>query len=254
MTPADPSTAIERLIAEAREAVTTFRDAARQGLEIGFRKRDPLVMTLHRALDALASETQARQEAETQLSEAASRINCAGPVAHRIDVLRKELSEQLTAEREARQQAEARATYEIWAMHEVLQQAERERDGWRSWAQFVYLRGGPVSGTDKEMQAAVCAAHDAQLTASERARAQAEQEAADWRLSFETANEALAGLDAAEERATNAETEREAMRTALRAAAPYIEPEMYRGPASSNWVRAKMLVDAALTDPDWPVG
>jgi hypothetical protein len=37
----------------------------------------------------------------------------------------------------------------------------QERDGWRSWAQFVYLGGGPVNGTDSELQAAVCAAQDA---------------------------------------------------------------------------------------------
>jgi hypothetical protein len=65
-TPSNPATEIERLIADARAAITTFRDAARQGVEIGFRQRDPLVMTLHRALDALTAEREARQQAERE--------------------------------------------------------------------------------------------------------------------------------------------------------------------------------------------
>ena len=47
-----------------------------------------------------------------------------------------------------------------------LQQAEQERERlaqWRSWAQFVYLSGGEPEGTDRELQARVCEAHDAQV-------------------------------------------------------------------------------------------
>lgn len=45
--------ALRELLARAREAVTTLRDAAREGRVIDFRQRDPLVMAIHRALDEL---------------------------------------------------------------------------------------------------------------------------------------------------------------------------------------------------------
>jgi hypothetical protein len=32
---------------------------------------------------------------------------------------------------------------------------------WRTWAQFVWLGGGPVVGTDEELQASICAQFDA---------------------------------------------------------------------------------------------
>lgn len=34
---------------------------------------------------------------------------------------------------------------------------------WRSWAQFIFQGGGPVSGSDAELRAAVCAAYDAEV-------------------------------------------------------------------------------------------
>ncbi len=103
----------------------------------------------------LASETQARQEAEKAMIES-NAANYDGRIAAELA---------LTAERTSRQQA------------------ERERETWRGWAQLVYLGGGPAVGTDGELRAAVCAAQDAdcdqlraQLTASEQAMARAEQE------------------------------------------------------------------------------
>jgi len=47
------SAEIRRLIDNARNATSELRDAAREGREIGFRKRDPLVMAIHNALDKL---------------------------------------------------------------------------------------------------------------------------------------------------------------------------------------------------------
>lgn len=44
---------------------------------------------------------------------------------------------------------------------ESAEHAELQR--WRGWAQFVYLGGGPVTLTDDELRAAVCAAHDRQV-------------------------------------------------------------------------------------------
>jgi len=53
-------------IEQARLAITTFRDAAREGREINFRQRDPLVAMLHAALDELeqANATITRLQAE----------------------------------------------------------------------------------------------------------------------------------------------------------------------------------------------
>jgi hypothetical protein len=48
---------------------------------------------------------------------------------------------------------------EAWeAAHQTPEVAEVK--AWRDWAQFVYLGGGPVTLTDKELRAAVCQAHD----------------------------------------------------------------------------------------------
>jgi hypothetical protein len=47
------SAEIRRLLDDARTATGTLRDAAREGREIGFRQRDPLVMAIHQALDKL---------------------------------------------------------------------------------------------------------------------------------------------------------------------------------------------------------
>jgi hypothetical protein len=51
-----------RLIAKAREAVTELRDAARVGRIIEFRQRDPLVIAIHRALDAYESQRSHERE------------------------------------------------------------------------------------------------------------------------------------------------------------------------------------------------
>lgn len=48
---------VTNLIEQARAAVTELRDAAREGRVIDFRKRDPLVMAIHRALDLVESAT-----------------------------------------------------------------------------------------------------------------------------------------------------------------------------------------------------
>lgn len=41
------------LVARARAAVSTLRDAVRLGHRIDFRERDPLVLSIHAALDLL---------------------------------------------------------------------------------------------------------------------------------------------------------------------------------------------------------
>lgn len=47
---------VERIEA-ARECIAKLRDSARTGVVIEFRQRDPLVLELHRALDAFALQT-----------------------------------------------------------------------------------------------------------------------------------------------------------------------------------------------------
>jgi hypothetical protein len=44
---------ITEIVSRAREATTELRDAAREGRIIDYRKRDPLVLAIHRALDRL---------------------------------------------------------------------------------------------------------------------------------------------------------------------------------------------------------
>jgi hypothetical protein len=62
----------------------------------------------------------------------------------------------------------------VWwrAAQERVQQAEQARDeaqreleAWRKWAQFVYLGGGPVTLSDQELRAAVSSAHDTDVAA-----------------------------------------------------------------------------------------
>ena len=52
----------------------------------------------------------------------------------------------------------ARAEVELAAV-------QQELAAWRSWAQFVYLGGGPVTKADGELRQGVCEKHDAELTA-----------------------------------------------------------------------------------------
>jgi hypothetical protein len=68
----------QRMVARAREAVATFRDAAREGREIGFRQRDPLVVAIHRALDLvdpLLVRVQALEQ-EVEKFRTAARVLC----------------------------------------------------------------------------------------------------------------------------------------------------------------------------------
>jgi gamma-glutamyl:cysteine ligase YbdK (ATP-grasp superfamily) len=72
---------------------------------------------LRSALDALTRRDEQFAEAQGEierlreaLSEAANRINCAGPVAHRIDVLRQTLSDQLRAAESESASLRARVT------------------------------------------------------------------------------------------------------------------------------------------------
>lgn len=55
MTPDPTGSARLQLIERARKATSELRDAAREGRVIDFRKRDPLVLDIHHALD-LAEE------------------------------------------------------------------------------------------------------------------------------------------------------------------------------------------------------
>ena len=50
------------LVQKARDATTALRDAAREGRVMDFRERDPLVMAIHSALDAIERLAQARAE------------------------------------------------------------------------------------------------------------------------------------------------------------------------------------------------
>lgn len=50
---AEPHT--DTLILIARKATDALRDAAREGRVIDYRQRDPLVMAIHNALDALSA-------------------------------------------------------------------------------------------------------------------------------------------------------------------------------------------------------
>ena len=50
----------KQLVERAREAVTVLRDAVRVGAIIPFRQRDPLVLAIHAALDALEREPKTR--------------------------------------------------------------------------------------------------------------------------------------------------------------------------------------------------
>jgi hypothetical protein len=43
---------------------------------------------------------------------------------------------------------------------------QRQLDAWRTWAQFVYGGGGPVTGTDDELRTMIGARQDADLAAA----------------------------------------------------------------------------------------
>ena len=58
------------------------------------------------AQEALRAAERARDEAQQALGESARRINCAGPVAHRIDVLRQEHTAALQAKEQELREAE----------------------------------------------------------------------------------------------------------------------------------------------------
>jgi hypothetical protein len=63
---------MQEMIRRGREAITTFRDAAREGRIIDFRQRDPLVDVLHRSLDALEQAASQAAEIERLTKERAS--------------------------------------------------------------------------------------------------------------------------------------------------------------------------------------
>ncbi len=65
----DPRSSLEalaRLVEKARAATTELRDAAREGRVIEFRQRDPLVMAIHRALDAALARVEQQAPALQQ--------------------------------------------------------------------------------------------------------------------------------------------------------------------------------------------
>jgi hypothetical protein len=47
-------------------------------------------------------------------------------------------------------------------------QAELALKEWREWAQFVYLGGGVVTGSDEELRQRVCETHDDEVDELER--------------------------------------------------------------------------------------
>ena len=48
-------------------------------------------------------------------------------------------------------------------LEEKVLELEALVHSWRSWAQFVYLGGGPLEGTDQELQRRVNELHDAEV-------------------------------------------------------------------------------------------
>jgi cell division protein FtsB len=76
------------------------------GAQLGISTREEIEPTVRKLLTDLTGEIERHahaidraEAAESALAEAARRINCAGPVAHRIDVLRQEHEAQLRAAR-----------------------------------------------------------------------------------------------------------------------------------------------------------
>ncbi len=64
-----------------------------------------------------------------------------------------------------------------------LDQREQVIQTWRDWAQFVYLKGGPVVLNDHQLQGEVCAAHDGEMAGVQfdRREANARADAAEAR-------------------------------------------------------------------------
>jgi hypothetical protein len=117
------------------------------------------------AFDAVAllvtafKEQRTRAEAaETALAEAAREINCAGPVAHRIRVLRQEMQTQVeSAEREAARLRNV-ITKQADACHRIedeLKEANRDRDTWKNRAD--YLAELDTAGLREIVQRLACA-------------------------------------------------------------------------------------------------
>jgi len=64
----DAARLTQAMTERTRAATTTLRDAAREGRRIDFRERDPLVMAIHDALDALEAERDHLAAQVTELS------------------------------------------------------------------------------------------------------------------------------------------------------------------------------------------
>jgi hypothetical protein len=82
----------------------------------------------------------------------------------------------LTAERTAHVEDEQAADEAYRLQGRELKRHIDLHEAWVKWAQFVWLDGGPVTGTDKELRQAVCERHDTAVAAERTAREQAEQE------------------------------------------------------------------------------
>jgi hypothetical protein len=85
----------------------------------------------------------------------------------------------LTAERTAHVEDEQAADEAYRLQGRELKRHIDLHEAWVKWAQFVWLDGGPVTGTDKELRQAVCERHDTAVAAERTAREQAEQALAD---------------------------------------------------------------------------
>jgi cell division protein FtsB len=70
------------------------------------------------------------------------------------------------------------------AQAEQIATLQARLDNWRRWARFVYKDGGPVTGSDSDLQKAVCETHDAEIATlqAENARLTAERDALSARV------------------------------------------------------------------------
>lgn len=77
----------------------------------------------------------------------------------------------------------------------VIADLQKQLKAWRTWAQFVYLQGGPVTKSDPDLRAAVCAAHDAQVAAVQEDFQLADHKQTEMFEQLEAVRAALRGED-----------------------------------------------------------
>ncbi len=146
------------------------------------------------------------------------------------------------------------AQEDVVALQAQLTEAESALSAWRSWAQFVYLEGGPVTKSDDELWIAVCAEHDTDLAGVKSALSAAQQEARHWhdeadRVSgsaLVVASEYTARLEAAQQ---ELKQEREAHRVCSRGQQLILDQ---LNKAQQEIARLKALLDKDL-DPCNPL-